>query len=97
MQLPLAQKYCHGVGRYLMRRYMNQYLPADIFNQYKKSTGIAILPGTMEKFKQQYLQGDYNEAFKNLPYQQYFSNGTQDLALIKMTHAYMIRSYIKTR
>lgn len=92
LQLPLEQKSRHGINRYLMRRYLSQYLPSNIFDHYKKSEGLHILPGSMEKFKRNYQQGMYEKNFKDLPFQEHIAQShlSEQLVLIKLTHAYML-------
>ena len=91
LQIPLEQKKHLQTSRYLIRRYMKQYLP--VFDNYKKSEGLHILPGTMEKFKRNYEQGVYNDAFKNLPYKEHIEKNTGYNQLINLIHAYMLSQY----
>ncbi len=86
LRVPSHQKRRFGRGRYLIRRYLSQFLPQGVFDAYRKDEGLGIVPATFDLFQQQFEQNRYQEAFKNLPYQH----------LIQHPHpAMFIRNHIK--
>jgi asparagine synthetase B (glutamine-hydrolysing) len=93
LRLPLEQKRRGSITRYLMRRYMAQFLPADIFGSYQKKEGLHIFPATMELFKLNYRRGHYAADFKGLPYENLLRHNSEHHKLIQLVHAYMLTAY----
>ena len=89
LRLPLSQKRHEGLGRYLLRRYMAQHVPAFIFNQYEKKKGLAIIPATFELFKRQLASGMHDAAFQALPYPALVKHTDEHRQTVKKIHAYM--------
>ncbi|MCX7117506.1 MAG: asparagine synthase-related protein [Legionellales bacterium] len=67
LSLPPEQKRHAHESRYLIKRYLARLLRAPIFDTYQKKEGLAIIPGSMDIFKQRYQNGMYEEAFRELP------------------------------
>lgn len=93
LSLPLEQKRHQGISRYLMRRYMAQYLPAHIFDQYQKQAGLHILPATWEKYQSNVKSGRYQTTFRDFPYQHLYAHFPAERRMKKDVHAYMLKAY----
>lgn len=65
-QLPLEQKRRNGVNRCLIRDYLAQFVPAEVFGNQSKSGSVT--PATMEKVRSLYETGTYQSLFNNLPF-----------------------------
>ena len=93
LSLPLEQKRHQGVGRYMMRRYLAQIMPAAPFNTYKKNEGLNIMPATMDTFKAQWDGGLFQTEFYSLP-----TTLTQDKSpykvMIKTIQAFMLNAHL---
>ena len=95
-RLPIELKRRHGVNRYLMGRYLAQYLPEKYYN-HRKINGLTIIPATFQKSKQFYAQGKFDDYFKDLPFSKYFDkNLDKDQVLGAKIHAYMLKYYLES-
>lgn len=90
LSLPIEQKRRHGVGRYLMRRYLAQLMPSAPFNAYHKKEGLDIMPATMDAFKAQWAKGVFQDAFESLPFAALTQDPTPHRAMIKTVKAFML-------
>ncbi|MDX2345564.1 MAG: asparagine synthase-related protein [Legionella sp.] len=93
LSLPLSEKRHEGAGRYLIRRYLARYLPASIFDDYQKKTGLNILPATMDLYKTKYSEGAYQEAFHGLPYPELVQDKLEHMTMVKSARAFMLKSW----
>ncbi len=91
LSLPISQKRHEGSGRYLIRRYMAQYLPASIYNNYKKRTGLDIFPATAHLYKTAFHAGEYQSAFENLPYLELRKDKLEHMRMMKAARAFMLK------
>ena len=90
LSLPLSQKRYQGNGRYMMRRYLARYIPNNIFDNYNKKEGLAILPATMDTFKAQWKAGKFHDAFHELPYKHLIRDVSSHKTMIKTIQAFML-------
>ena len=67
--LPAEQKKRHGMGRYLMRQYLAQYLP-DTISAHNSKRGD-IVPATRHKYLQYLKEGKLAAYFNDLPFEQH--------------------------
>ncbi len=67
-QLPLQLKRNNGENRILIRNYLRQYLPKDVYKKHQKIG--SIMPATINKIKQEYAAGNYKTLFTELPFHQ---------------------------
>jgi hypothetical protein len=89
LSLPLEQKRHQGRGRYMMRRYLAQIMPAAPFNTYKKKEGLNIMPATMDTFKAQWDSGLFQNEFQSLPKTLTYDKSPFK-AMIKTIQAFML-------
>lgn len=91
--LPIEQKRRNGLGRYLIRRYLEQFLPGKLHGRPKMTGHIA--GATLKKCLEHMKHGQLKEAFTNLPYEEMLASNSH-LELIQLaTHsfAYMAKYY----
>ena len=93
LSLPLEQKRHQGVGRYMMRRYLAQIMPAAPFNTYKKKEGLNIMPATMDTFKARWGSGVFQNEFQSLP-KALTHDKSPHKAMIKTIQAFMLNAYL---
>lgn len=93
MSVPTIQKRRDGRGRYLIRQYLAQFLPNDLFGSYRKQGGLGIVPSTFDLYQKQYEQGCYQEAFKDLPYPHLIKNKHRAIALRNNIKGFMLQGY----
>ncbi len=91
LSVPTAQKRRDGRGRYLIRQYLSQFLPNDLFGSYRKQSGLGIVPSTFDLYQQHYEQGCYQEAFKDLPYPHLIKNKNQPIELRNNIKGFMLK------
>ena len=91
LSLPLAQKRRNGRGRYLIRQYLSQFLPNDIFSAYRKEEGLGIVPSTFDMFQQNYEQGYYRDEFKAMPYSHLIYHKHQPIELRNHIKGFMLQ------
>ena len=90
LSLPLAQKRHNGQGRYMLRRYLSQYLPGELFDKYKKNEGLGIVPSTFDIYQQNYAQGHYHHEVKRSPYANRIQHKDQRVELRNFIKGYML-------
>ena len=92
-QLPLKQKRQHGITRYLIRRYLGQYVPEKVYQHNNKKGGI--LPATMHLSKKYFREGQFDAQFNDLPFQSHI-HPKADLQrqLIAKINGYMFKTQI---
>ena len=91
LSVPTIQKQRDGRGRYLIRQYLSQFIPNDLFGTYRKKSGLGIVPSTFDLYQKQYEQGCYQEAFKDLPYPHLIKNKHQPIALRNHIKGFMLK------
>ena len=91
LSVPTKQKRRDGRGRYLIRQYLSQYLPGDLFNTYRKQDGLGIVPSTFDLYQKQYDQGCYQTAFKDLPYPHLIQDKQQPIKLRNTIKGFMLQ------
>jgi len=64
--LPLHFKRQQGRGRYLARRYLQRYVPSDIYDNPSKLGGI--VPATLEQYLRDFAAGKYTDLFQDQPW-----------------------------
>jgi len=92
LSVPTIQKRRDGNGRYLIRRYLAQELSQEIFANYRKKDGLGIVPSTFELYQQNFKQGCYQQAFKDLPYQHLIHNKNKPIELRNYIKGYMLKN-----
>ena len=95
LRVPTVQKRRDGKGRYLIRHYLSQNLPQDIFSSYRKQDGLGIVPSTFDLFQNQFEQGCYQHDFVDLPYGDKVKHKEQPIELRNHIKAYMLKSGIE--
>lgn len=93
VSLPLSQKRHQCSGRYLIRRYLKQFFPHDIFSGYLKKEGLDIVPATMTHYQDQFTKGQYAQAFQNLPYEHLISPTPHPIRLRHSIKGYMLKPF----
>lgn len=91
LSVPTVQKRRDGRGRYLIRQYLSQFLPGNLFETYRKQDGLAIVPSTFDRYQKNYEQGQYQTVFKDLPYSHLMKNKHQQTALRNHIKGFMLR------
>jgi hypothetical protein len=92
LSLPLPEKRHEGAGRYLIRRYLARYLPASIFDNYQKKTGLNILAATMDDYQTKFSEGVFQSAFHELPYPELIQDKMEHMRMVKSVRAFMLKS-----
>ena len=91
-RLPSSQKRRDGVGRYIMRRYLDQYFPEGEFSRNQKTQGLHIMPATRDKCEKLRDSGFLAGYFKELPFQKYLKLAPNDWSmLMNQMYAYMFK------
>lgn len=86
--LPPQQKRQQGVGRYLIRRYLEAYAPQSVYSKQQKIGGI--LPATLEKCHHYLKEGQFHANVKSPPFQTQLKHKNPHLTLIHYIHSYML-------
>lgn len=92
LSLPWSQKRYHGLGRYLIRRYLASQIPNNPFEGYKKKEGLNIICATFDAYKTKWEAGDYQQLFQALPYKEQIGEGFSGEVLIKTIQAFMLKT-----
>lgn len=92
LRVPTEQKRRDGRGRYLIRHYLSQSLPNDIFSTYRKQDGLGIVPSTFDLFQNQFDAGCYQHDFDDLPCGDKVKHKEQPIELRNHIKAYMLKS-----
>lgn len=66
-QLPLEQKRNNGINRLMIRNYLAQFFPPELYRKHSKTGGVT--PAVLDKIQQLYDAGSLNSVFHNLPFQ----------------------------
>ena len=91
--LPLEQKRRLGMGRYLIRQYLQQHTPLPISAKLKM-TG-SICDATLQKCLHYLESGYFSKAFTDLPFQTHWQiNASQHEQLLERVFAYMFKAYL---
>ena len=91
LRVPTIQKRRDGRGRYLMRQYMAQFIPGEIFNAYLKKEGLGIVASTFGLYKNNYAQGHYEQLFKALPGAEFSRNQPFQIQIRNSIKGYMLK------
>lgn len=91
LSIPQIQKRKDGRGRYLIRQYLSQFLPGDVFNAYRKNEGLGIVPSTFDFFQKEYRRGSYREDFKGLPYSHLIRHKYQAIEMRNFIKGHMLQ------
>jgi len=97
LRVPTIQKRLDGRGRYLIRQYLSQFFPEDLFGTYKKKEGLGIVPGTFDLYQEKYKAGCYQDIFKNLPYAHLIQSKHQSIELRNAIKGFMIQAFHATQ
>lgn len=95
LSLPVTQKRHHGVGRHLIRRYVNEIMPMASFDTHQKKEGLGIAPAIIDTFKHNLEAGRFQSEFKNLPFSDLIQDSSPHKAMIKKIQAFMLKTYFK--
>jgi asparagine synthase (glutamine-hydrolysing) len=96
-QLPLEQKRSSGVNRYLIRKFLAQFFPSQLYAKKEKLGNVT--PATLEKTQRLYNAGTYRDVFHDLPFQtqrnyiQKRSKIGQTYPFLQDMPAYMFKAY----
>jgi asparagine synthetase B (glutamine-hydrolysing) len=88
-RLPLTQKRRLGITRFLLRRYLAQYLPEELHNKKQKQGGI--IPATLELCQQLYQNGELAKRTKNAPYNKLIQHPNPHREMANHLFAYMLK------
>ena len=91
VSLPLNQKRREGCDRYLIRQYLSQFLPKEVFGAYRKKEGLGIVSSTFDFFLKNFEQGCYQEEFKDIPYSQLVRHSEPSIFLRNNIKGYMLK------
>ncbi len=89
LRIPPEQKRRNGSGRYLIKRYVGQFIPE--FAHYKKQEGLFIMSATIDSFTKNWKNGLYEKEFSDLPYQALINNPAEAQTMINTISAYMLK------
>lgn len=64
--LPIEQKRLQGINRLIIRKYLSEFLPKIVYEKHQKIG--SIMPATSYKIETQFLNGELNDYFLDLPY-----------------------------
>jgi len=92
MRVPTAYKRYDGRGRYLMREYLAQHTPGNLFNDYRKKDGLGIVPSTFNLFQDKFNQGCYHAIFQDLPYAERIKSKYKPIELRNTIKGYMLQA-----
>lgn len=96
LRLPIEQQRRNGEGRYLIRRYLAQYVPEKNYAQ-KKKDGAHIMPAVMKKCVDYEASGKMDNVLQQLPFLSSLKKAsTPHQQLRQKIYASMINSYAKT-
>lgn len=94
LRIPCEFKLRHGQGRYLVRKYLAQFVPEKNYMQ-KKRDGAHIMPAMMEKSKAHVRTGQLDSALQLLPFAKQIKPASSFHSKVRHTiFAYMINSYL---
>lgn len=93
LAIPFSEKRHQHIGRYLMRRYLNQFFPNGIFSEYLKKEGLDIVPSTMTHYQNKFVSGEYRDAFRDLPLKHLIENQTHPIRLRHSIKGYMLKPF----
>jgi asparagine synthase (glutamine-hydrolysing) len=91
LSVPYTQKRREGAGRYLIRRYLAQCLPGDIFSTYRKEEGLGIVPSTFDYYQKQVEAGRYAQEFSDLPYAHLIKHPYQPMEMRNYIKGFMLK------
>tara|TARA_R110002126_G_scaffold239409_1_gene382696 strand:- start:120595 stop:122175 length:1581 start_codon:yes stop_codon:yes gene_type:complete len=92
MRVPTAYKRHDGRGRYLIREYLAQHTPGNLFNDYRKKDGLGIVPSTFNLFQDKFNQGCYHAIFQDLPYAERIKSKYKPIELRNTIKGYMLQA-----
>lgn len=93
LRIPVEQKRRKGEGRYLMRRYLSQFVPEKNYKQDKKK-GAHIIPAVHQKCKEYVKSGALDSFLQELPFASQIKTATDFHHEVRhKISAYMIRAY----
>lgn len=92
LTVPTFEKRRDGQGRYLIRHYLSQCLPGDIFGTYRKQDGLGIVGSTFDFFQKQFEQGAYLKEFGRLPYENKVKHQHNAIEIRNTIKAYMLNA-----
>jgi asparagine synthase (glutamine-hydrolysing) len=96
LRLPIEQQRRNGEGRYLIRRYLAQYVPEKNYAQ-KKKDGAHIMPAVMKKCADYEASGNMDNVLQQLPFLTSLKKAaTPHQQLRQKIYASMINYYAKT-
>lgn len=90
--IPSEIKRYDGEGRYLIRQYLAQAIPEDIFASYKKKHGLGIVASTFHHFEKNYLEGNYSAHFKDMPYKHLVTHKAPHIEVRNAIRGYMLKA-----
>lgn len=94
LRIPCEFKQRHGQGRYLIRKYLAQFVPEKNYTQ-KKREGAHIMPAMMEKCKNHVKAGALDALIQHFPLAKHIKPATSEHSQIRHTiFAYMIDTYL---
>ena len=94
LRLPPLQQRRNGEGRYLMRRYLAQFVPEKNYKQ-DKTKGAHIMPAVMQKCKNYEKSEMSDDALKQLPFYDQIEKATTPHSLLRQKiYAYMFNYWI---
>lgn len=97
-KLPTSQKRYNGENRIIVRDYLAKYLTSNIYQKHQKVGGI--MPSTIAKIREEYVNGKYNKIFADLPYQRQLNylnqqaNQPQQIIILRKIILYCFKNYI---
>ena len=96
LRIPVELKRRHGVGRYLIRQYLSQFVPEKNYSQDKRK-GAYIMPAVMHKCREHVTTGQLDKFVDQLPFAPQIKPATSEHSRIRHAiFAYMINSYLNT-
>ena len=91
-QLPASYKRRNGLGRYLIRKYLESATPHGTYSKLQKKGGI--IPATLCQSLRYLSEGRFDNDFKDLPYINLAKQRTLHETLIEKIQAYMFNNYL---
>lgn len=94
LRLPTEYKHRHGQSRYIIRKYLSQFVPENIYMQ-KKRDGAHIMPAMMEKCRDHVKTGQLDSFIKHLPFANQIKPASSFHSQVRHAiFAYMMNSYL---
>lgn len=91
VSIPLHIKCQHPRGRSLIRSYLSTQVPHARFEDYLKTEGMGIVPGSFEIYQHAYTKGQFKDIFHDLPYKKLINHPLPSIRMRRCIKGYMLK------